>query len=252
MKLLSSLVVLSIAGAALVPVIALRYSYDTASAAGSAIGFLAMLVVAWVLWTRRRPTAVDGHILAVAIPVGVILGLMWVVEIAVNNVIAPPLPARDLIDDGFWAVIAIGIVLCAAVCAYRTRSIRQGVAAGAWSGLVSGLLACCTGLLLIVFGMRFLISDPLNIAEWASRRSSSAAPAIAAYFAYETFAGAFLHLVILGVVMGVLLGGVGGPLGKSLAGRLSPQNSEVGSRSGATMAAGGSHVQRRPADPERP
>jgi len=130
MKLLSSLVVLSIAGAALVPVIALRYSYDTASAAGSAIGFLA--------------------------------------------------------------------------------------------------------------------------AEWASRRSSSAAPAIAAYFAYETFAGAFLHLVILGVVMGVLLGGVGGPLGKSLAGRLSPQNSEVGSRSGATMAAGGSHVQRRHADPERP
>jgi len=37
---------------------------------------------------------------------------------------------------------------------------------------------------------------------------------MAAYYAYETFAGAFLHLIILGIFMGLLLGLLGGTVGK--------------------------------------
>jgi hypothetical protein len=37
---------------------------------------------------------------------------------------------------------------------------------------------------------------------------------MASYFAYETFAGAFLHLTVLGIGMGALLGVVGGVVGK--------------------------------------
>jgi hypothetical protein len=36
------------------------------------------------------------------------------------------------------------------------------------------------------------------------------------YFAYQTLAGAVLHLVVLGIIMGLLLGGVGGVLGRAL------------------------------------
>ena len=67
---------------------------------------------------------------------------------------------------------------------------------------------------LIVFGMRFIAQDPLNISEWAVCRADSGAPTMAAYFAYETFAGAFSHLIVLGIVMGCLLGLLGGSIWK--------------------------------------
>jgi hypothetical protein len=69
-------------------------------------------------------------------------------------------------------------------------------------------------LALIVFGMYFITHDPLNLAEWAARSKANQSTTMAAYFAYETFAGAFLHLIVLGLLMGGLLGMVGGILGK--------------------------------------
>lgn len=109
------------------------------------------------------------------------------------------------------SIVGIALVL---VIAYRTDSVAHGIEVGLWSGFVSRLLACCMALSVIVFGMRFITQDPLNLAEWATRRASNAAPTISAYSAFETFAGAFLHLVVLGLVMGGVLGLVGGLLGK--------------------------------------
>ncbi len=37
---------------------------------------------------------------------------------------------------------------------------------------------------------------------------------MATYFAYQTLAGALLHLVVLGAILGLILGLVGGALGK--------------------------------------
>ena len=82
--------------------------------------------------------------------------------------------------------------------------------------LASGAIACCMALSLIVFGMPFIVRDPLNSAEWAERGSTSGAPNMASYFAYQTFAGAFLHLVVLGVLMGALLGAFGGLVGRMI------------------------------------
>jgi len=69
---------------------------------------------------------------------------------------------------------------------------------------------------MIVFGMRWITQDPLNIAEWAVRGAQSEAPSMAAYFAFETYAGAFLHLIVLGLMMGLLLGLIGGLVGKGI------------------------------------
>ena len=62
--------------------------------------------------------------------------------------------------------------------------------------------------------MPLLLHDPLNQAEWAMRGPTSDAPSMAVYFAYQTLAGALLHLIVLGALMGVMLGPIGGMLGK--------------------------------------
>jgi hypothetical protein len=96
-------------------------------------------------------------------------------------------------------------------------SVGLGDIAAETPGLVSGLLACLTGLLLVATGMRLLTRDPLLIAEYAARGPASGAPDLATYVAYETLAGALGHLLVLGLAMGALLGALGGLLGRGLA-----------------------------------
>jgi hypothetical protein len=201
---------------ALVPIIAVLYSYTTLSLVESGAGFIILLAISVFLWANRGGTSAprDFTLLQSTTSAGIVLGMLWLVEISINNFIAPPLPARDIIDNLFWASIALSILVIAILSAYRATSVVQGIKAGAWSGFVSGLLACCAGLSMIVFAMPFITRDPLNIAEWSLRQAGSGAPTMAAYFAYETFAGAFLHLLILGLCMGGLLGIFGGVIGK--------------------------------------
>ena len=87
---------------------------------------------------------------------------------------------------------------------------------GLWTGFASGCLACLTALIFIVFGMNRLLSDPLNIAEWTAVAAKSGTPNMSVYFAYQTLAGAILHLIVLGIVMELILELPGGALGKTL------------------------------------
>ena len=74
----------------------------------------------------------------------------------------------------------------------------------------SGAFACLSALLLIVFGMKLILIDPLNIKEWTDTKGSFTVPGMDIYFAYQSFAGAMIHLYILGIIMGLLLGSLGG------------------------------------------
>ena len=200
----------------MVLVVAIRYSYSKLALIESVMGLLILVGIVVFLRASQRWQATQKYI---GMPQraalsGIALGGLWLVEISINNFIAPPLPGRDIIDNIFWAVIACSILALATGSAFRTQSILQGIKSGAWSGLASGLLACCTALSIITFAMAFILRDPLNITEWAARQAESAAPSMAAYFAYETFAGAFLHLIVLGIGMGGLLGILGGITGK--------------------------------------
>jgi hypothetical protein len=216
--LYSLLIALTIIAMLLVSFVALHYSYSSLSAIESGAGFLILFAVAASLWFyrnrashRKNPTERNGTIIF-----GIILGLLWMIEISINNFIAPPLPARDIIDNIFWAIIAFSILVLSVTRALQKDSLMQGIEAGIWSGFVSGLLACCMGLLVVVFGMHFILQDPLNVSEWVGRGAGSNAPRMAAYFAFETFAGAFGHLIVLGVAMGALLGVLGGSIGKGV------------------------------------
>jgi hypothetical protein len=88
-----------------------------------------------------------------------------IIGVLLISFIAPPLPARDIIDNIFWAIIASSILIFSVTHACQKDSLVRGIEVGIWSGFVSGLLACCMGLIIVVFGMRFILQDPLNVAE---------------------------------------------------------------------------------------
>ena len=191
----------------------LRYAYGGATRmlAVAAVAVLAAgLAVAW--WAGRRRARRDPRFGAL-LAAGLALGLLWTVEILINNAVAPPVPLRDVVDDLFWAAVAVGIFALAARAAYRDRRFASGFAAGLWTGTASGLVACCTALALVVVGMTLITHDPLNVSEWAASGTASGAPDMASYFAFETLAGALGHLFALGTLMGGLLGLAGGAVG---------------------------------------
>ncbi len=171
---------------------------------GAAITFLAM----------RTRSASGARVLRTSVILGVVLGLLWVVEINYNNLLTPPVEVRDPVDDIFWAAIALGIFALAVWSSRGTRSFSQGIFSGFWSGTVSGLIACLMGEILVVFFISLVTRDPVSVQEWNDFGASSGAPDITTYFAYETLAGALLHLFVLGMIMGVLLGALGGAVGK--------------------------------------
>jgi hypothetical protein len=180
---------------------------------------IALLVAGLILGlpgTRTR-SAEGARILHNGVTLGGILGLLWVLEINYNNIFTPPVSLRDPVDNVFWAVIALAILVQAFLTAFRTRHFLRGVQAGFWSGTVSGLVACLMGLVLVVFLLRLVTNDPVSVQEWNELGKASGAPDIATYFTYETLAGALLHLFGLGVIMGILLGVIGGVLGRAAA-----------------------------------
>lgn len=145
---------------------------------------------------------------------GLSIGLLWTIEISINNFIQPGLPLRDIVDDVFWGLIACLILFLAIADSLKSKKILTGVKSGLLTGFSSGVVACLTTLLLITFGMQLILKDPLNIREWAEIKNTSQYPGMAVYFAYQTLAGAIMHLIILGVIMGLLLGVIGGLISK--------------------------------------
>jgi hypothetical protein len=147
---------------------------------------------------------------------GLSVGLLWTIEISINNFIQPGLSNRDIIDNVFWGIISLILLIKIIGDAYHSGKIISGIKTGLWTGFSSGLVACMTALLLIVFYIKFIIKDPLNVKEWRDMRGVSYSKDMAVYFAYQTYAGAILHLYILGLLFGLIFGILGGFIGKGL------------------------------------
>ena len=199
----------------LVSVISVRYAHDRPSAIECGIFLAIMVAVTAVLDQLRRGSFGREYLKAVASSTGVgaLLGVLWICEIALNNIVAPLEPARLRWDNLFFAVIAFSMLVYAAVGSHRERSVSQGLCVGSWLGAISGLVACWAALVLVVFGMRFLLADPYNVIEFAQRGEHE--PDMATYLAFETMPGAFAHLFLPGLTMGSVLGIAGGGIGKA-------------------------------------
>jgi hypothetical protein len=214
-RILSLSILLSI-----ILVISVYFSYRPYSwpVGSEAFGCLASIILMTagllILWIFRDKIINDLQKRNVALGLG--FGLLWTLEISINNLIRPGLPLRDNIDNLFWAIIAILILTVAIRDAFKTNKFLNGVKSGFWSGVGSGAVACLTALIFVVFGMKYILMDPLNLKEWTDIKSTENSPGIDVFFAYQTVAGAIMHLFILGALMGLLLGIIGGILGLTL------------------------------------
>jgi len=176
-------------------------------ALGCLISVLLLTITFALLWFRKNK--IEQKLQIRNVRIGLYLGLLWTIEIGINNIIYPGLPLRDYIDNGFFGLIALLIFFTSIREAFQAKSFSSGFKAGFYSGLASGVVSCLTALLLIVFGMKLLLLDPLNIREWSDVRSTVNSLSMSEYFAYQTLAGAILHL-FLGVIMGLFLGAIAG------------------------------------------
>jgi hypothetical protein len=183
-------------------------------ASGCAASLVMLTITILLLWRLKERTIDESQKKNVS--AGICFGLLWTAEIGINNLIHPGLPLRDIIDDTFWAIIALLIFFTSVKDAYRDDRFLSGLLSGFWSGFSSGAVACLTALTLIVFGMKYIITDPLNIREWNDLKSTADSASMNVYFAYQTFAGAIMHLIVLGIIMGLFLGAIGGLSGKAM------------------------------------
>lgn len=191
---------LTLVDVGLVKIILVRYSYSQETFWGgvAAATILAVITVWFAVQSRHLSVRRSGWIKA-----GLGVGLLWTIEICINNIVSPGLPLRDIVDDVFWGIVAFSL---AAIVVREVRSSghwRNGLMAGMWSGVMSGLVACTTALTMVVFGMANILRDPLNVVEWSH---ISGPPSMAAYFSFQTMAGGILHVVVLGVMMGAFEG----------------------------------------------
>ena len=206
---------LLIISAVLVLVMYLRYpalQWSLKIEAGACLISLIILIVLILLIKKFKNELSDKS--KKNLNAGLYFGLLWTIEISMNNIIQPRLPLRDYLDNIFWGIIAVLILYVSYKDAFDTKKIIAGIKAGFFSGFGSGIVACLTALILICFGMKLLLKDPVNIAEWGDINGKTNYPDMASYFAYQTFAGAIMHLIILGIIMGILLGIIGGLIGK--------------------------------------
>ena len=179
------------------------------------LGSIILMIISLLIHWQLRDKIID-ELQEKNVARGLGIGLLWTIEICINNLIRPGLPLRDNIDNIFWAIIAILILIIAIREAYLTNKLHFGLISGFWSGIASGAIACLTALIFIVFGMRYLLIDPINVNEWSSISINEKTSGPDVYFAYQTFTGAIMHLFILGAIMGLILGTIGGIIGKIL------------------------------------
>lgn len=183
---------------------------DSVSAAilGSTLLFGLLLLLSW---HYRKVLSQPNN--AQSQQFGLYIGLLWTLEIAINNFVQPALAYRDNIDNGIWAIITLLILAIGFQKTLESGNFRRGVQAGFWSGLGSGVLACLSALLLINFAMNQVCRDPLNIKEWQDIGHGEYTHNMAVYFAYQSYTGAVLHLYLLGMIWGLLFGALGAALG---------------------------------------
>jgi hypothetical protein len=159
----------------------------------------------------------DAQDLHTGVGLGAILGLLWVVEIGVNNVFPAcqaPVGTRDAIDDAIWALIGLLTLGVAGLASHRRGGSAPGAKIGLWSGIVSGLFAYLAGLLVVDLFLGAVVADPELVANFpASQFPDLATYATFAIVGASPLVGAAGHLWLLGIAAGTLLGAVGGLAG---------------------------------------
>ncbi len=197
-----------------------RYPSILMPLAASAI-FLGMMAVAVVVYgvaavrgTRPRAAA-PALALRAGIGWGILVGMLWIVEVVAGNVLDTRQPGVQVLYYGAEGA-AYGLPLVAGIWAARhTGQGTTGAQIGFWSGLVSGLITFLALMLVIYIGLALHLSTLIDPNELQSLPKAGV-PDAATYVVGDGLAGATSHLLLIGPGLGTLAGAIGGFIGVQL------------------------------------
>jgi hypothetical protein len=184
----------------------------------------AALLVAYlgVTFLLTRPASMPA---VVARRCGLLGGAALSALLMIANTPVNPLGNSSISDGLGWLAPLLATIPLAVVAARRGRTLRAGVEAGLWSGLVSSLLVSVGLLVLTYAATGWFTHDPATIASFQSQLAwsvgdglASSPPDIDAYLvsANEETAGI---LLLAGPMLSLAFGAVGGLVGVGLSSR---------------------------------
>jgi hypothetical protein len=163
---------------------------------------------------RTRPvTLEDASVLRLGTKWGVAIGALWIAGHICGNLVVPHgLGARAAIPFGLVAV-ALPFV-AGAHAARKIGRLRAGMRVGFWSGLISGLMAFLST---VIIGYILAFIPGLPGAEIPSTDHVYTATEFQRVNVMDALGGALAHLFLIGGVFSVVGGTVGGCAGILLA-----------------------------------
>lgn len=142
---------------------------------------------------------------------GLTIGLLWIIEIMVGNIVAVESNVSRAIYTGATVAAFALPLIAGAVGAYRLGTVRSGIAVGFWSGLLSGLIAYLTLMFITYVFMGTLQHDPQTLREYAHSSERALSTFIVGDFLFASCS----HLVLIGVLWGTATAAVGAIVGKA-------------------------------------
>jgi hypothetical protein len=178
-----------------------------------AFGLLALCTAVSLVGLRPSRTPGWGSTWRLGILFGLLIGALWIVEILAGNLIAVGSGAGIMIYRLATLAAYTLPLVAGAVGAYAHKSVRYGIAVGFWSGLISGLIAFLTLMLIAYAFMGILQRDTQTLSEYAR----SGEPTLSTYIVGDFLFGSCSHLLLIGVLYGTALATVGALFGKAAA-----------------------------------
>jgi hypothetical protein len=207
---------------------------------GSATPYAGLAVVAVVLvgvpsgitlltLRSRNPTTLQAPVTPrLALALGALVGLVWIVYILLTHLALSDAQKPTVGAALTWVTLGITAVAMLAVSAWGTNTTRRfstAVAIGLGGGVVAGLLAQLTVIIMLDSAMGFLVQH-MNAGEVRAFAQSGWSNRESWYFWNEEFVGSISYFALL-VVGGVMLGVFGGVIGRLLAAFSRPVSKRV-------------------------
>lgn len=187
---------------------------------------LLLFYVGAVLWGTHRPSSARRVALSDGTIVGLVIGLMFIADIAVENFVPMNSQLSTLSTLSFMLFIFLGFAGAGGRSVVHTDQVSLGVISSVWSALISVLIALFFGFIVNFLFPRQLEQNLQASAEFVR----SGIRDLATFTFYNTLDSASSHLLEVPLIAAVC-GTIGSLVGKGL--------SDIRERNSATKQASG-------------
>lgn len=185
-----------------------------------ALIYLALLLGVYVVFSFRLVPPADSALERVSIGLGLLIGVMWVVEIVVGNLNGTLFTLNSTVTLTLYFGSILSVLVLSIFAGVRGAQIgnriRDGILLGLESGMLSALVAFSAGVGMTFLFIQALQQDPQTLREFARSGASDIVT-----FVIQDFIFAFTNHLLIGIILGLGLGAVGAIIGRALSGKSS-------------------------------